>query len=349
MNFEDRKDFLLKTAPWCLDHLEIRSSEIILSGWVVPKYGDWDSVKFFINEKPCQVELKMNRNDLLSVFPFWTGSKEIGFKIRLKKKSLDPNQEMVVLSRSPNSTETKYSNYYFPINEEFYKNLPSAYLRTQVHGSDSISSYVLEGYSNYKKIKLLLKQHLKLNKSNFGPILDWGCGSGRVCRYFSDKDQIYGVDINKEGIDWCLENISSNFSVSDLNPPLSFKDNYFEAIYGVSILTHLSLEDQRCWIEELIRITRPGGIIVLSYHGLNSLIRFNLPEESFNELNKSTYLNIGKSDSLGKGSEVGSKYYDSVQYSSSFDKIIKIEGVQTFFHTDVFGNHQDLIVIRKNK
>ena len=51
MNFKDRKDFLLKTAPWCLDHLEIRSSEIILSGWVVPQNGNWGSVKFFINEK----------------------------------------------------------------------------------------------------------------------------------------------------------------------------------------------------------------------------------------------------------------------------------------------------------
>ena len=349
MNFEDRKDFLLKTAPWCLDHLEISNSEIILSGWVVPQNGDWDSVKFFINEKPCEVELKMDRSDLLEVFPFWNGVKEIGFKIRLEKKSLDPNQEIVVLSRSPNSTETKYSNYYFPINEEFYKNLPSAYLRTQVHGSDSISSYVLEGYSNYKKIKLLLKQHLKLNKSIFGPILDWGCGSGRVCKYFSDKDQIYGVDINKEGINWCLENISSNFSVSQLVPPLHFENNYFGAIYGVSILTHLSLEDQRLWIEELIRITRPGGIIILSYHGLNSLIRFNLPEESFIELNRSQYLNIGKSDSLGKDTKVGSKYYDSVQFSSSFDEIIKIEGVQTFFCTGVFGNHQDLIAVRKNK
>ena len=61
MNFKDRKDFLLKTAPWCLDHLEIRSSEIILSGWVVPQNGNWGSVKFFINEKPCEVELKMDR------------------------------------------------------------------------------------------------------------------------------------------------------------------------------------------------------------------------------------------------------------------------------------------------
>jgi len=290
----------------------------------------------------------MDRSDLLEVFPFWNGVKEIGFKIRLEKKSLDPNQEIVVLSRSPNSTETKYSNYYFPNNEELYKNLPSAYLRTQVHGNDSISAFVLEGFSAHKKLELLFQENLGINKDKIAPVLDWGCGCGRVCKYFLDTNRIYGVDINKDGVDWCLENISSNFSVSELNPPLSFEDNYFEAIYGVSILTHLSLEDQRCWIEELIRITRPGGIIVLSYHGLNSLIRFNLPEESFNELNKSTYLNIGKSDSLGKDSEVGSKYYDSVQLASSFDKIIPKDCTEVLFHESVFGNHQDVVVIKKN-
>ena len=348
MIFEDRKDFLLKTAPWCLDHLEISNSEIILSGWVVPQNGDWDSVKFFINEKPCEVELKMDRSDLLEVFPFWNGVKEIGFKIRLEKKSLDPNQEIVVLSRSPNSTETKYSNYYFPNNEELYKNLPSAYLRTQVHGNDSISAFVLEGFSAHKKLELLFQENLGINKDKIAPVLDWGCGCGRVCKYFLDTNRIYGVDINKDGVDWCLENISSNFSVSELNPPLSFKDNYFGAIYGVSILTHLSLEDQRFWIQELIRITRPGGIIVLSYHGLNSLIRFNLPEESFVELSKSQYLNIGKSDSLGKDSEVGSKYYDSVQLASSFDKIIPKDCTEVLFHESVFGNHQDVVVIKKN-
>ena len=348
MNFEDRKDFLLKTAPWCLDHLEISNSEIILSGWVVPQNGDWDSVKFFINEKPCEVELKMDRSDLLEVFPFWNGVKEIGFKIRLEKKSLDPNQEIVVLSRSPNSTETKYSNYYFPNNEELYKNLPSAYLRTQVHGNDSISAFVLEGFSAHKKLELLFQENLGINKDKIAPVLDWGCGCGRVCKYFLDTNRIYGVDINKDGVDWCLENISSNFSVSELNPPLSFKDNYFGAIYGVSILTHLSLEDQRFWIQELIRITRPGGIIILSYHGLNSLIRFNLPEESFVELSKSQYLNIGKSDSLGKDSEVGSKYYDSVQLASSFDKIIPKDCTEVLFHESVFGNHQDVVVIKKN-
>ena len=348
MNFKDRKDFLLKTSPWCLDHIEISISEIILSGWVVPNYGDWDSVKFFINEKPCEVELKMDRTDLMSVFPFWTGIKEVGFKISLNKNSLDPNKEFVVLSRSPNSALTKYSNYYFPINEELYKNLPPAYLRIQVHGSDSIPSYILEGYSAQKKLEFLFHESLGNNLDEMAPILDWGCGCGRVCKHFWDTNLIYGVDINENAINWCLENICSNFSVCQLDPPLHFKDNYFGAIYGVSILTHLSLEDQRGWIEELIRVTRPGGIIVLSYHGLNSLIRFNLPEESFNELNKSTYLNIGKSDSLGKDSEVGSKYYDSVQLASSFDKIIPKYRTEVLFHESVFGNHQDVVVIKKN-
>jgi SAM-dependent methyltransferase len=347
MNFDDQKSFFLSSAPWCLDHLEINHSELILSGWVVPKNGDWNSVEFFINDKPYEFEYRMKRSDLLNVFPFWQGVAEIGFQIKLKREFLDPNDKMVILSRGPNCENSKYSDYYFPLNDSNYKNLPPANLRTQVHGSDSVSSFVLEGFSCYKKINFLVDEHLDKSFEQIFPVLDWGCGCGRVSKYFFEKSDIFGVDINKNAVDWCVQNLSPNYSVSELNPPLSFPENHFELIYGVSILTHLSFEDQRNWIEELIRVTRKGGIIILSYHGLNSLIRFNLPQESFSQLNETKYLNIGKSDSLGKDSEVGSRYYDAVQLASSFNKIISQSEIELSFHSGVFGNHQDVVVIKK--
>ena len=76
-------------------------------------------------------------------------------------------------------------------------------------------------------------------------------------------------------------------------------DDYFQAVYGVSILTHLSLEDQTDWIAELLRVTRKNGIVILSYHGSNSLLRFNLSSEDFEELQHG-YLNLGKTMLSGK-------------------------------------------------
>ena len=112
--------------------------------------------------------------------------------------------------------------------------------------------------------------------------------------------RLHGVDVNGEAIDWCLANLSPRFEVSQHKPPLPYPDDYFQAVYGVSILTHLSLEDQADWIAELLRVTRKNGIVILSYHGSNSLLRFNLSGEDFEELQQHGYLNLGKTMLSGK-------------------------------------------------
>jgi SAM-dependent methyltransferase len=348
-DYHKRKKFFLNSEPWCVDRLEITDSEILISGWAVPRDGFWDSVKFFVNDEPVEFSHKQCRNDLVQVFPFWEEIGETGFNILIAKEMLSEDDETVIISRHSDSMNSKYGNYYFPVKKALYGNLPPARLRTQVHGSDSPSSFVLEGYSSYKKINYLFMEYLGKEYESISPILDWGCGCARVCRYmYKANKEVYGADVNGEGIEWCLANISSRFDVSGLNPPLPYPDNHFEAIYGISVLTHLGLEDQMKWIGELIRVTQKSGLIILSYHGLSSLLRFNLSDQDFEELQLRNYLNIGKNHSFGRDSDVGSKYYDTVQLAPSFQKIAQVHSLDLFFHSGVFGNHQDVMVIKKN-
>lgn len=346
--YSERKNFFLRSQPWCVDRLEIDDSKVVLSGWAVPCDGIWESVEFFVNDQPVEFSYKLDRSDLLQVFPFWEGSGQIGFRISIETKELHGAGETIVVSRHRDSSISKYGNYYFPISGDSYKNLPPARLRSQVHGSDDASSFVLEGFSSYKKIDFLFKEHLGDDHHKGLPVLDWGCGCARVCRYMLEENEgLHGVDVNGEAIDWCLANLSPRFEVSQHKPPLPYPDDYFQAVYGVSILTHLSLEDQADWIAELLRVTRKNGIVILSYHGSNSLLRFNLSGEDFEELQQHGYLNLGKNHAFGKDSEVGAKYFDTVQLPSSFQRIVGGWSVDLSFHEGVFGNHQDIIVLTK--
>ena len=346
--YSERKNFFLRSQPWCADRLEIDDSKVVLSGWAVPCDGIWESVEFFVNDQPVEFSYKLDRSDLLQVFPFWEGSGQIGFRISIETKDLHGAGETIVVSRHRDSSISKYGNYYFPLSGDSYKNLPPARLRSQVHGSDDASSFVLEGFSSYKKIDFLFKEHLGDDHHKGLPVLDWGCGCARVCRYMlKENEGLHGVDVNGEAIDWCLANLSPRFEVSQHKPPLPYPDDYFQAVYGVSILTHLSLEDQGDWIAELLRVTRKNGIVLLSYHGSNSLLRFNLSGEDFEELQQHGYLNLGKNHAFGKDSEVGAKYFDTVQLPSSFQRIVGGWSVDLSFHEGVFGNHQDIIVLTK--
>lgn len=114
-----------------------------------------------------------------------------------------------------------------------------------------------------------LKKHITFSNKS---ILDWGSGSGRVLRHIpniiDDSNTVFGTDYNKEYTKWSKQNIKNvTIKKNDLNPPLQFKDNFFNAIYGISIFTHLSEKMHHQWFKELHRVLKKDGVILLTTHG----------------------------------------------------------------------------------
>ena len=75
-------------------------------------------------------------------------------------------------------------------------------------------------------------------------ILDFGCGWGRIIRYFI-KDlppsNLWGCDPVPEMITLCkAQNKWANFELINSDPPTSFQDNTFDMIYSFSVFSHLS-------------------------------------------------------------------------------------------------------------
>jgi SAM-dependent methyltransferase len=114
-------------------------------------------------------------------------------------------------------------------------------------------------------------------------VLEWGCGPARVIRHISDafksKTEVYGSDYNKDTIKWCSESIRGvSFNLNGLEPPLPFDSGFFDFVYSLSVFTHLSESVSRAWMEELIRITHSGSILVITTQGDGYLEKM-LPDE----------------------------------------------------------------------
>ena len=58
-----------------------------------------------------------------------------------------------------------------------------------------------------------------------------------------------------------------NSTTNKSNPPTDYPDLYFDIIYAISVFTHLNEDMQGRWLKELIRITAPGGHIIITVHG----------------------------------------------------------------------------------
>lgn len=125
------------------------------------------------------------------------------------------------------------------------------------------------GISLIEQMEVYLRGSLKDKK-----ILDFGCGIGRAFLplTFEAGLSIVGCDIDATAISYLKKVVpNANLVVNKFAPPLTFEDNYFDAVYSISIWTHLNLDMQFAWLQEISRIVKPGGIALISVAGHNSL------------------------------------------------------------------------------
>ncbi|MBT8472081.1 MAG: class I SAM-dependent methyltransferase [Marinicaulis sp.] len=98
-------------------------------------------------------------------------------------------------------------------------------------------------------------------------VADWGCGLGRIIRHLPSRYSRYGFDYNGHAIKWNRNNLADIiFKENDLLPPLPVGANAFDAIYALSVFTHLSEQAHELWIDEIFRCLKPGGIFLGAFH-----------------------------------------------------------------------------------
>lgn len=148
--------------------------------------------------------------------------------------------------------------------------LPPAPLRWRVHGTPDLASFLQTGDRCAKDIDSALR-HAGRNLEEFWRILDFGCGCGRLLmpvRRLAPLAGYHGCDLDVEAIEWDSRNLPyAAFAVNRQEPPLDFPSNSFDLVYAISVFTHLDEGSQFRWLEELQRIIRPSGILLVTVHG----------------------------------------------------------------------------------
>jgi SAM-dependent methyltransferase len=99
-------------------------------------------------------------------------------------------------------------------------------------------------------------------------ILDYGCGWGRIIRFFLvvyDNRNVYGVDVSANMIEYCRSLIGvGQYACISGRPPLNFADGSVNILYAYSVFSHLSHSLQDALVAEFHRIVRPGGLVFLT-------------------------------------------------------------------------------------
>lgn len=222
--------------------------------------------------------------------------------------------------------------------------LPPTSLRYRVHGSPSMDGFLRVGETCGENIKATLEKVGK-DLDSFQNVLDFGCGCGRTLIWFADRSQSacwYGTDIDAEAISWCRNNLDfAEFGVNDPLPPLGYASETFDLIYAISVFTHLDEDYQFRWLDELERVTRPGGIVLLTVSGRR--VWKHLPEEDVADIEREGFKFTASNTAKGIFPEWYQNAYHTREYV--FDRYSKYFNVLDYVSRGM-GN-QDLVVLQK--
>lgn len=99
------------------------------------------------------------------------------------------------------------------------------------------------------------------------PALDFGCGVGRLTRAMSEHfPECCGLDISPTMISAAQElnrdRPHCHFQLNESTRLKRLPDNYFGFIYTSLVLQHISPPFSHQYIVELIRVLRPGGVLI---------------------------------------------------------------------------------------
>lgn len=146
---------------------------------------------------------------------------------------------------------------------------PPAAMRHRVHGEPDLASFLAVGKQNFEAIQTGLEM-AGVTLTPETNVLDFGSGSGRTLLWWLKSSpphpNLFATDIDREAIGWVKAHLPVTTNVNQLKPPLPYADGQMDVVYAVSVLTHLDEGDQDAWLGEFRRITRPGGVLLLSIH-----------------------------------------------------------------------------------
>ena len=228
--------------------------------------------------------------------------------------------------------------------------IPPAINRMRV-GSRKISQFMKSGKNCFIPINDAINSFCE-NQQEKKIILDFGAGVGRTMQYFTSNDNysLYACDVDQSAVEYLTKSFPKVQAYkNNYEPPLIYPSNFFDIIYSVSVWTHLPLNLQEPWLDEMHRILKPGGLALITtigvygYERRTHLQAANYPREDLISagIKYCDYDNI--EDIPGVGKSYGATYQTIAYLRNHWNKMFSILDIQE----GIIDNLNDLVILRK--
>lgn len=108
----------------------------------------------------------------------------------------------------------------------------------------------------------------RIGSPNRLEVLDVGCGPGETDGFLKGEvGRLAGVDVAQRALDVArAENPEVEYRAYEAGSPLPFADGTFDVAFAVCVFHHVPVAERPALVEEMKRVCRPGGLVVLFEH-----------------------------------------------------------------------------------
>ena len=112
-----------------------------------------------------------------------------------------------------------------------------------------------QSVSEEKRSKLF-KEWMGKNKK----VLDMGCRDGILTRHFIEQNEVTGLDIDKQALEACQENLNIETKWADFSLQIPIPSSSFDVVVAGEVIEHLPYPE--ITIAEIKRILKPEGLFI---------------------------------------------------------------------------------------
>jgi ubiquinone/menaquinone biosynthesis C-methylase UbiE len=136
-----------------------------------------------------------------------------------------------------------------------------------VNRAIAFSGQKVESFTRAKAHDLLRTIATRFESANRLNLLDVGCGIGNYHPFLAPVvGTVSGVDVSRACIDRARErNPAVSYSVYD-GDRLPYPDRQFDVTFCICVLHHVPTERWQQFVDDMRRVTRAGGLIVVYEH-----------------------------------------------------------------------------------
>ncbi len=174
--------------------------------------------------------------------------------------------------------------------------------------------------------------------------LEFASGHGRFTRHLAKllgPERVTVSDVVADGVAFAQQKFGVNGFVSVSDPAQLHAPRRYDAVFVLSLFTHLPRRTWNAWLKALWDLVEPGGLLIFTTHGAKATAydRIALDDEGFffTSVSESTAIDLQEYGMTFTSEAFVRKQIEAVMGA---DALVKFSPVH-------FWNHQDAFVLRR--